>query len=130
MMVLTDEELADQLPPSRRRNPRYPTRDHVIPRRLRPPFDPSSGEKPWIVIVCVACNEDKGSRTIHEWRRSLHRWHDPRAAIVAAWADANPQATLTWTTEPRSDEGDGNGWIEQGDADRQPREGPGDQEAQ
>lgn len=65
--------------PNRHTHPRFPTRDHVLPRSA----GGSQGKSP-ILIVCVTCNGDKGSRSIKTWRAFLTRRKDPRARILDA----------------------------------------------
>jgi 5-methylcytosine-specific restriction endonuclease McrA len=57
-------------------HPRFPTRDHVIPKSVVP------GQQ--ILIVCRQCNLDKGNRTLNQWLAELKRKNDPRAAVVSA----------------------------------------------
>ena len=61
---------------------RYPTRDHVVPS--------SRGGVNSIrnfAIVCQICNQDKDDLLLSEWLEELRRDRDPRAPIVAKFAD-------------------------------------------
>lgn len=61
--------------PNRYSHPRFPTRDHVLPRA-------AGGAKGPVLVVCVTCNGDKGSRSIRTWRAYLARKGDPRAPFL------------------------------------------------
>lgn len=61
--------------PNRHTHPRFPTRDHVLPRC-------AGGSKGPVLVVCVTCNGDKGSRSIRTWRAHLSRRGDPRAPFL------------------------------------------------
>lgn len=53
--------------------PEFPTRDHVVPKCM-------NGSK--TVMVCFACNQEKGSIPISEWYARLRRVADSRATKV------------------------------------------------
>lgn len=55
---------------------RSPTREHVVPRSR-------GGGAGRVILVCLACNQDKAHLTIHEWLRYLREVGDPRAERVA-----------------------------------------------
>ncbi len=56
---------------------RRPTRDHVRPRRAG-----GTLQKRNVLIVCSACNGDKGDTTLRSWWESLKAIADPRAPNV------------------------------------------------
>lgn len=56
-----------------------PSRDH-----LRPRVDGGKLTRHNCLIVCQACNGDKGARTLQRWLVFLERRGDPRAVIVGA----------------------------------------------
>ena len=55
-------------------DPRFPTRDHVIPKSVTP-----NSVK---VIVCRKCNIDKKNNDLNEWLKILIKNNDKRAFIV------------------------------------------------
>lgn len=58
--------------------PRYPTRDHLLPRSRG-----GTNAAKNIAICCRCCNGDKGDRTPREWLAALADVYDPRAMHVA-----------------------------------------------
>lgn len=75
----------------RTKKPRFPTRDHVIPKSVMP----SMGT----VVVCRQCNQDKGSRTLPEWHTVLKEAGDPRAAIVKRFMIENRARKFNRSTD-------------------------------
>lgn len=61
--------------------PRFPTRDHVIPKSVMPAMG--------TVIVCRKCNLDKGNRTVMEWYLHLQAIADPRSSFVSRFMQEN-----------------------------------------
>lgn len=59
---------------------RWPTRDHIKPRRFGGSGDPVNG-----AIVCNRCNNDKGGLTLRHFASRLRRAGDPRAERVYAF---------------------------------------------
>jgi hypothetical protein len=56
------------------------TRDHIVPRCKG---GTGSKSNPWAtVFVCFACNQDKGSLTLNEWRAALS-WRHRRLWMFA-----------------------------------------------
>lgn len=64
---------------------RYPTRDHKHPRRLGGKLTASN-----LLIVCRACNGEKGGKTVEQFAQELTNRGDKRAAIVWRHASAAP----------------------------------------
>jgi len=67
----------------RANSPHAPTREHIVPRHL------GQGRGP-VIIVCKACNNDKGALALDVWLRLLEVYHDRRAVHVTRWIDRNP----------------------------------------
>ena len=62
-----------------RNDPRFPTKDHVIPKSLVP--------NPVTVMVCRKCNLDKSNRTLSDWLNFLVENKDERAVFVKKLLD-------------------------------------------
>lgn len=59
---------------TRGNRPNAPTRDHVVPYSVDTESD--------IIVVCRACNEDKGPRTLEQWFAHLVATLDARRFVV------------------------------------------------
>lgn len=70
------------------RDPRMPTRDHVIPK--------SRMLGQGTIIVCSRCNSDKRNMTLPEWHSALLAKGDARAAVVKRFMDDNAHAKARW----------------------------------
>ena len=81
---------AMQVPPrgkrKRTQHPRFPTRDHVIPKSVMP----GQGT----VVVCTSCNRDKANKTLTVWLHALDAKSDPRATTVREFIAKNPSARI------------------------------------
>lgn len=77
------------------KRPFFPTKDHIIPRSLRP------GGR--VMYVCLQCNQDKQSRTLDLWLHVLRSTQDPRAVRVRAFMDENPPHIWRVSSKERED---------------------------
>lgn len=59
--------------------PRRPTRDHILPRCRGGSRSGAAN----ILIVCYACNHDKGDKTLMEFLSAMALRLDPRASVLS-----------------------------------------------
>ncbi|MPZ33033.1 MAG: hypothetical protein GEV13_18920 [Rhodospirillales bacterium] len=70
---------------------RWPTRDHIKPRRFGCTLDDASNR----AVVCEPCNNDKGSLTLRRFRNRLRRVGDARANRVHAFREWHKQRLVS-----------------------------------